>query len=221
MTGGLARAIGSALLLAALVTPACQDPARCAHRPIVMIHGFGGGPRAFGPLIEALEREGWSRDDLAASAYPRGVSIADWGKRVAEEAAQLHARTGCRAALLGYSMGGLAARWAVHRGGADPHVAGVSTAGSPHRGTVLADHCDEPACLEMRAGSAFLADLGPAGDGPPVVSIASRADQVAPPATARLEGAKNVVVCCPPHNRLFNEEVLDAVREALADMKGN
>jgi triacylglycerol esterase/lipase EstA (alpha/beta hydrolase family) len=216
------RLPATALLLCALVTPACQDSGRCAHRPVVMIHGFGGGPRAFGPLADALAREGWSRDDLVARAYPPGVSIARWGERVAAEAARLHARTGCRAALLGYSMGGLAARWAVRRGGAAPDVAGVITAGSPHHGTALAGRCDEPACVEMRAGSAFLAGLGEsAEEGPAVVSIASRVDAVAPPATASLDGARNVVVCCPPHNRLFNEEVLGVVREALSNMKGN
>jgi len=95
--------------------------------------------------------------------------------------------------------------------------------GAPNHGTPIADTCEEPPCLQMRAGSAFLAALDRAGVAAdvPVVSIASATDRVVAPASARLDGARNVTFCCPPHNRLLRHDgVIRAVRDALMAPEG-
>jgi triacylglycerol lipase len=201
----------------------CGGGTRCDRPPVLMLHGYGGGAATFDPLIEGLVGDGWSREDLAAPDLPAGVSIERWGRLAAADAASMHARRGCRVAIVGYSMGGLAARWAAGQGGAAPHLRAVITVGAPNHGTPIADTCEEPPCLEMRAGSAFLAALdGPRGGaGVPVVSIASATDRVVAPASARLEGARNVTFCCPPHNRMLRHDgVIRAVRDALAAPEG-
>jgi len=75
----------------------------------------------------------------------------------------------------------------------------------------------------MRAGSAFLARLDRAGAPAdvPAVSVASATDRVAAPSSARLPGARNVTLCCPPHNRLLRHEgVIRAVHDALSAPEG-
>jgi len=186
--GRLRAYLSIALAVPALCAAGCRDDARCDRPPVLMLHGYGGGATSFDRLIEELLGDGWSRADLMAPDLPAGQSIETWGRLAAADAARLHARSGCRVALVGYSMGGLAARWAAGPGGAAPRLRAIVTIGSPHHGTPIAATCEEPACLEMRAGSAFLAGLDRAGESVPVLSIAGVTDRVAPPETARLDG---------------------------------
>jgi triacylglycerol lipase len=212
-----------ALAIVAILGAGCRPDARCARPPVLMLHGYGGDAAAFDRLIEALLGNGWAREDLLASDLPAGEDIETWGRLAAADAARLHGRSGCRVGLVGYSMGGLAARWAAGPGGAARHLRVVVTVGAPHHGTPIADTCEEPACLEMRAGSAFLAGLdraGPPAD-VPAVSIASAADRVVWPSSARLTGARHVTLCCPPHNGLLQHGgVLRAVQGALSAPEG-
>ena len=212
-----------ALAAIALFAAGCRREARCDRPPVLMLHGYGGGAASFDHLIDALLGDGWSRADLAAPDLPAGEDIEAWGRLAAADAARLHARSGCRVGLVGYSMGGLAARWAAGPGGAAEHLRAVVTIGSPHHGTPIADTCGDPACVEMRAGSTFLAglDRADAAGAVTVLSIASATDRVAAPSSARLPGARNVTLCCPPHNRLLlHEGVLRAVRDALSAPEG-
>ncbi len=212
-----------ALTGTAFVVIGCGGDARCDRPPVLMLHGYGGGAATFDRLIEALVGDGWTRQDLAAPDLPEGVSIERWGSLAAAGAARMHARRDCRVAIVGYSMGGLAARWAAGPGGEAPNLRTVILVGAPNHGTPIVEGCGEPACLEMRAGSAFLAALDRAGAaaGVPVVSIASVADRVVAPASARLDGARNVTFCCPPHNRLLrHDDLIRAVRDAITAPEG-
>ncbi len=212
-----------ALAAIALLAAGCRRETRCERPPVLMLHGYGGGAASFDRLIDALLADGWARGDLRAVDLPAGEPIEAWGRLAAADAASLQARSGCRIGLVGYSMGGLAARWAAGPGGAAAHLRAVITVGAPNHGTPIARTCEEPACLEMRAGSEFLADLGRAGAAVPVpiLSIAGATDRVASPASARLDGARNVTLCCPPHNRLLRHDgVIRAVRDALSAPEG-
>jgi triacylglycerol lipase len=207
-----------ACFVAAHLVAGCGASDPCQNAPIVFVHGFGGNAKHFNRMIAALNREGWPESWLVALDLPRGVRIEEWGERIVAATGQLHDRTGCPVEVVGYSMGGLAARWAVMEGGAAASVGAVVTIGAPHKGTPIADQCDAPACAQMRSGSPFLRDLDLAEALPePVwVAIASRVDQVVPIRSAKLPGALNITVCCPSHRELpLHPKVIDAVRESL------
>jgi triacylglycerol esterase/lipase EstA (alpha/beta hydrolase family) len=111
--------------------------------------------------------------------------------------------------VVGYSAGGITARYWVKELGGAAHARRVVTLGSPHHGTQLAaigpllGATCPIGCRQLAPGSELLADLN-AGDetpaGPTWLSMWSATDQVVtPPETARLDGATNVVLqgICP------------------------
>jgi len=61
--------------------------------------------------------------------------------------------------LVGFSMGGLICRTYVQKLGGAARVRRLVTLATPHQGTWLAYLFNRPACLQMRPGSAFLANL--------------------------------------------------------------
>lgn len=61
--------------------------------------------------------------------------------------------------LVGYSMGGLVARWYVQRLGGMQFVRKLITIGSPHNGTITAFLLPLRGVRQMRPSSAFLKDL--------------------------------------------------------------
>ncbi|MEZ4361167.1 MAG: alpha/beta fold hydrolase [Kofleriaceae bacterium] len=115
---------------------------RRAQRPaVVLAHGLAGfdsiGLGAlrveyFRNVARDLERRGY--DVLSPRVPPvgalpeRAAALADAVSRLPHE----------RVTIVGHSMGGLDARWAISHGLA-PRVADLVTIGTPHRGTPLAD----------------------------------------------------------------------------------
>ena len=61
--------------------------------------------------------------------------------------------------LVGFSMGGLICRYYLQRLSGLERTRRFVTISTPHRGSLLAWLVDNPACRQMRPGSAFLRDL--------------------------------------------------------------
>jgi triacylglycerol lipase len=124
-------------------------PVRPAHLrratpryPVVLAHGLlgfdeirVGGARHdyFRGVSARLEKEGCV---VHRCRVARTASIAD---RAAELTAFVRALPAPRVNLVAHSMGGLDARYALARLGLGRRVASLTTVGSPHRGTRLAD----------------------------------------------------------------------------------
>lgn len=111
-----------------------------SERPtVVLIHGLFGfqkrlGWEYFGRVRPRLEAHGLA---VVAPALPWASSIAERAQMLANTLAPL----GHGLHLVGHSMGGLDARyWIRHLGGAR-QVASLTTLGTPHRGSAVADHC--------------------------------------------------------------------------------
>jgi triacylglycerol lipase len=109
--------------------------------PIVLHHGFGGFP--FHGVKEALEQDGnvvvvsdvppFDSVDARSSVLARFIEIA-------RDACK--ARSACdpsRVNVIAHSMGGLDARHVVSHLGWGDRVASLTTIGTPHRGTSVAD----------------------------------------------------------------------------------
>ena len=112
--------------------------------PIVLVHGLCGFDRLFAcrrpvkeyfPGLRALLGVG-GRAVLA----PRVSPTAGIATRAAELRAYLLCEVGGRPVhLVGHSLGGLDARYAVSALGLDRQVLSLTTVGTPHRGTAFAD----------------------------------------------------------------------------------
>ena len=111
--------------------------------PVVLAHGLFG----FDELSIAGQRHTYFRgivEHLRAKGIdvytPRVDPSANIAQRAAQLAAQVRAIPARRVNIIGHSMGGLDARYAITRLGLDAHVSSLVTIGTPHYGTPLADH---------------------------------------------------------------------------------
>ncbi|MET0344253.1 MAG: alpha/beta fold hydrolase [Polyangiales bacterium] len=130
------------LLLRAVSARIVLHEPRATRHPILLAHGWFGFDRIGVPRF--------------AHDYFRGVPgrLATLGHRVhvarvspvgsvqtraAQLARQVEQLGGGRVNIIAHSMGGLDARLAIARLGLDAHVASLTTIGTPHHGTPLAD----------------------------------------------------------------------------------
>jgi triacylglycerol lipase len=119
--------------------PAPRAPPR---HPVVLAHGLlgfdeirigGGRAEYFRGVSERLEREGCI---VHRCRVAKTASIAD---RAAELASFVRGIPARRVNLVAHSMGGLDARYAIARLGLSSKVASLTTIGTPHHGTPLAN----------------------------------------------------------------------------------
>jgi triacylglycerol lipase len=135
----VAAAPAPALVVAPARVPA---PVPRTRHPIVLVHGLFGFDRiGVGParsdyfrgVRSHLERLG---NEVFVVRLPSRAAIACRADSLAEQVARLPAE---RVNLVAHSMGGLDARYAISRLGLSSRVASLTTIGTPHRGTPLAD----------------------------------------------------------------------------------
>ncbi len=125
--------------------PGRRRPRRRAARPrypVVLVHGLFGfdeirlaGVRHayFRGVPARLERSGC---DVSLARVARAGTVA---VRAEDLAACIREVDGARVNVVAHSMGGLDARYAVSRLGLGRRVASLTTVGTPHRGTPIAD----------------------------------------------------------------------------------
>lgn len=178
--------------------------------PVLVVPGYGGSTRALRPLVRTLESEG--RDATVVDSPGDGTGdLRAHARRLDRAADAALARTGASSVdVIGYSAGGVVARYWVRDLGGASVARRVLSLGSPQHGTSLASlavglvpgQCPV-ACRQLVPGSDLLRALN-AGDetpdGPVFVSVWSTADEVVtPPDSARLDGALDFSVqdVCP------------------------
>lgn len=112
--------------------------------PIVLVHGVNVFDRLFARRRPVREHFPGVRPYLEAAGnrvfMPRVSPTAGIVTRATELAAYLRRELGSRPVhLIGHSMGGLDARYAISRLGLDRQVLSLTTVGCPHRGSTFAD----------------------------------------------------------------------------------
>ncbi len=153
--------------------------------PVVLVPGWHGDPAAFDRMIPALEAAGLTVLDFDASRTGRqalayaptadGQHIPDMATGVVQPAVEAAlARAGyppgAAVDVVGFSMGGLVARWLVEKAGWAGRVNTLVMLGAPNHGTIAAW---VPGTIggfgrwnatggDMRPGSPFLRSLGTA-----------------------------------------------------------
>lgn len=173
------------------------------HRPVVFVHGLGGGAGNFLPMRAFFALTGRTR--TYAPALPRGLSLAELGVFLSEYVEEVATRNGLGAEatidVVAHSMGGLVARLALEDDRTRARVATLVTMGTPHAGSHLARYGAMEYSLALRPGSDVLARLERQipwrgrPDQPRLCALWSRGDVILLPCTtAQLEGAENVEI---------------------------
>jgi len=203
--------------------------------PVLLVPGYGGSTSALQVLAGRLRSAGRTATVLPLPGD--GTGDLRLAARALGEAADAAIAAGAPSVdVVGYSAGGVTARWWVAEQGGDAVTRRVVTLGSPHHGTQLAGlgaafglpGCPA-ACRQLSPGSDLLRTLNRADetpDGPQWTSLWTDQDEVVtPPASARLDGATTVVVqrVCPgttlshgelPRSPLVAAVVLEALDRA-------
>lgn len=133
-------------------------PDRTTRNPILLIHGITDTSSKMRKIASHLDDRGWHvhKIDLTPNNGDSRLEI------LAEQVADLISRTFAPHQpidIVGFSMGGLVARYYVQRLGGIDRVQRFITLSSPHRGTLAAYFCERPGCVQMRPDSKFVRDL--------------------------------------------------------------
>ncbi|GGX60754.1 hypothetical protein GCM10010358_14140 [Streptomyces minutiscleroticus] len=193
---GAARA--EAVAVTAAPTGLQRAPAAGTARPVVLVHGYLTSDQCWDPLLPHLRRAGFH--DVTTLRYDTlRTDITQAAAVLARAVRTLVRRSGADGVhLIGYSLGGLAVRYAVQRLGTDAEALGAITVATPHQGTVLARAAVGPAAGQMRTGSALLAGLPAIGTERDVrwSLIAAKSDPVVSVSSATA-GHHAASVCVP------------------------
>ncbi|MEM8488531.1 MAG: alpha/beta fold hydrolase [Bacteroidota bacterium] len=125
---------------------------------VVLVHGIYDTPAVFTSMRKYLASQGWrvhapallpnsGADGLEMLAHQLYAFI----EQNIPSDATLH--------VVGYSMGGLVARYYVQRLGGRARIDCLVTLSTPHNGTYMAYFLPNKGTAQMRPGSAFLEDL--------------------------------------------------------------
>ena len=107
----------------------------CDHRPVILVHGYGGNSANFLWMQWRLRRQGF-RNVYAVSYTPPHINARKLAAQVARHVENVLARTGAEQVdLVCHSMGGPLTRYALKNLGLAGKVNKVITLGSPHYGT--------------------------------------------------------------------------------------
>jgi triacylglycerol lipase len=131
---------------------------RTTRNPILLIHGLTDTSYKMRKMASYLYDMGWQvyTIDLTPNNGYGKLEI------LAEQVADLVDRTFAphqHIDIIGFSMGGLVARYYIQRLGGIDRVQRFITISSPHRGTLAAYFSEYPGCVQMRPDSKFLRDL--------------------------------------------------------------
>jgi triacylglycerol lipase len=179
--------------------------------PVVLVHGFLGHRDMMRPLERRLRRDGWTqvaRVGWDSLRHDLDAIVA----RIADAVAGVEGPVD----LVGHSLGAVACRAFVRRGGS-ARVRHFVSLGGPHAGTALYRFVPGPLRGVLDPNGPFVASMR--SDVEPVPTTVIRAEwdhQILPPVRASLPGAREVVLPGVGHNGLlWARKAHDAVVGAL------
>ena len=205
-----------------------DEPAR---QPVLLVHGYAGTESVWAPLRQRLASAGFTHVlSLSYNSFATGIP-----ELAAEVAAQARAAVGATGAdglhLVGHSLGGLVARYAVARPGLWDVASTVVTVATPNSGAPYARLGPGPCARHMLPGSSLLAYL--CGPVPAArtrwLAYYSELDRVVPSWSARLTDprlrAQNLLVPACGHLTICRDprlvtSVVDELARSEADRAG-
>lgn len=188
------------------------------RNPALLVHGIADTARAMERMATYLRGHGWEVLTLSLTPNWGQCGLEPLARQVADFA---HENFGTRKFdLVGYSMGGLVARYYVQRLGGVQRVDRFVTLSAPHHGTEMARLLGTKGVREMRPGSAFLSDLASDADMLQRVKFTSLYTPwdlvIVPARSSVMPQARNVKVPVGSHpGMILRMTSLRAVAEAL------
>ncbi|WP_218841119.1 esterase/lipase family protein [Nocardia amikacinitolerans] len=186
--------------------------------PILFVHGWQGSASNWDYMWGRFLGAGYSIRELARFSYDSSQSNEDIALEVKAQVDALRAKTGAaKVDVVTHSMGGLNSRWYLKNLDGLNFVDDWVSIGGPNHGTDSANGCFDASCVEMRPGSAFLAELNSADETPGQVNYGtwwSPCDEIInPDESTILSGAANTRTLCLGHLGLLSSAtVFDGVR---------
>lgn len=189
--------------------------------PVLLVPGWGDTASDLEALATRFAGEGWPASHVAVVDFedPFGSNVTH-AEEIRMAAEGLRRNTGsAQLDVVAHSMGGLATRYWLARGGAEVVRRAVFVA-TPHHGTWMSLAAWGEGALEMRPGSGFLAGLSePPGLPASVAALTLRSAtdfHIVPNRSATLPGVPDVEVCCPTHAGLLDDDdAFEVIREFL------
>jgi triacylglycerol lipase len=131
---------------------------RSDRNPILLVHGLMDTSYKMRKIASHLRGLGWQVFDIdlipnngAAKLEILAGQVADLIERTFDPDRSID--------LLGFSMGGLVARYYIQRLGGIDRVQRFITISTPHNGTIAAHFSIQPGCIQMRPDHEFMKDL--------------------------------------------------------------
>ena len=190
--------------------------------PVLLVHGINDTGARFDKMRSVLQAHGLgpvhamntTPSDASITLEAMGEQVMD-GIRELRESAETQ-----KVDIVAFSMGALAARYALYALDGQSSVRRLVSVSGPHHGTLTAYLSRNAGAEQMRPGSRFLRDLdaggGQCGD-VEVFSFWSPLDLVVIPATSSvLEGAHNRAFGVAMHHHMPSDDrVIEAIVRAL------
>ncbi|MFC4147927.1 triacylglycerol lipase [Micromonospora mangrovi] len=207
-----------ALTVAAATLVGLPSPAQAANwtpssNPILFVHGWNSSASTWNTMISRFQADGWPSSYLRAFSYNTSQSNATTAQTVSQEVDKLLAATGAtKVDIVTHSMGGLSSRYYLKNLASSGKVDRWVSLGGPNHGTSSANTCFSTACVEMRVGSTFLANLNSGDETPGSFTYGtfwSSCDGVINPADSTvLSGATNTKTACVGHLSLITDATI-------------
>ena len=192
----------------------------CVRRPVLLVHGLGGGKSSWSLVARTLSARGLFVD--AITYGPFGTSVERLADRLVVEVERILAETGAdKIHLLGHSLGGVVIAQAIAGGRLNGRVDTVVTLASPFGGSPWANLFPFGAIVRaLREDSPLLRRLAstPAPDGVRWLAFTAAHDVIVPslravPAHAAVE---TVTVRGVGHlGMLLNKQAVGRIADAL------
>ncbi len=187
--------------------------------PVLLIHGIDDQRSKMAGLKRYLEARGFECDSFDMVPSDGSVGLEELAKQVAVRVASLE-KNNRKVDLVGFSLGGMVARYYLLKAGGAEHVERLVTISSPHHGTYTAFLRQNALSKELRPGSPILEELNkmPFPPGCRLSSIWTPLDLMIFPAwSSRLSGAKEKVIPVLLHPWMVSDgRCFEAVADALS-----
>ncbi len=210
--------------IALCITGTALAPASSmALDPILFVHGWSENSSLWNTMISNFEKDGYPKSYLSAYTYNTSTSNKTLAEtEVKSRVEALKKATGAtKVDIIAHSMGSLNSRWYIKFvSGGEANTDDWVSLGGPNHGTETANFCFSTACVEMRVGSKFLAELNAGDETPGAVNYGtwwSPCDEIInPDSSVSLSGATNTKTACISHAALTTDKtVYTQVREFI------
>lgn len=190
--------------------PARRLPAAVSRQgtrpPTVLVHGYKDDATVFRPLARHLSGLGVKTHAVTLAPSDCSVPVETLAGQLAAYIAGNFAASQ-RLDIVGFSLGGIVARYYVQRMGGLARAGRFLSVATPHHGTWVAFASRLPAALQLRPNSSFLRDLDSDAErlaGIRFSSIWSPLDlMIVPSFSSRMRVGKNIAVWALQHQALI------------------